>query len=63
MGEASVDKRKIFHVLASIDEAIERLEKKGVLRTLGVEEVELENSLGRVLAEDIYAPIDYPPFD
>ncbi len=63
MGEASVGKRKVFHVLVSIDEAIERLEKKGALRTLGVEEVELENSLGRVLAEDIYAPIDYPPFD
>ncbi|AFK22617.1 gephyrin-like molybdotransferase Glp [Pyrococcus sp. ST04] len=29
----------------------------------GVEEVELENALGRIVAEDIFSPLDVPPFD
>ncbi|NLY45725.1 MAG: molybdopterin molybdotransferase MoeA [Tissierella sp.] len=28
-----------------------------------IEDVKLENSLGRILAEDFYAPMDNPPFD
>ncbi len=55
--------RKLFHKLVSIDEAIQLLESEGVLSPLGIEEVELIDSYGRVIAEDIYAPIDYPPFD
>jgi len=43
-------------VLAKIEQYI-------TLSPRGVERVKLEDALGRVLAEDIYAPIDYPPFD
>jgi len=32
-------------------------------RSFGVEEIDLENADGRVLAEDIYADRDYPPFN
>lgn len=32
-------------------------------RSFGTEEVQLEDALGRVLAEDIYADRDYPPFN
>ncbi|MCS7111685.1 MAG: molybdopterin biosynthesis protein [Ignisphaera sp.] len=53
----------MFHRLISIDETLDILDREGVLKPIGVEEVRVEDSLGRVLAEDIYAPIDYPPFD
>ena len=33
------------------------------LQPKGIERVSLLNSLYRILASDIYAPIDYPPFD
>ncbi|MGH9931247.1 MAG: hypothetical protein ACREA9_18720, partial [Pyrinomonadaceae bacterium] len=31
--------------------------------SLGLETIELEHALGRVLQEDVYADIDLPPFD
>lgn len=47
--------------LLNVDVAIERiLEQMGVLSS---EVVRLEDSLGRVLAEDIVSDIDLPPFD
>ncbi|WP_440059751.1 molybdopterin biosynthesis protein [Thermogladius sp. 4427co] len=55
--------RKIFHNLVSIDEALSILEKHYSLKPLGVEEIDLDRALYRVLAEDIFSPIDYPPFD
>ncbi len=55
--------RKIFHRLVSIEESLDILDREGVLKPIGVEEVMIEDSIGRILAEDIYAPIDYPPFD
>jgi putative molybdopterin biosynthesis protein len=59
----SIVKRKVFHTLLSIEEAELKLEQLGLLKPIGEEEIELENAYGRVLAEDIFSPIDYPPFD
>ncbi|MGC9112420.1 molybdopterin biosynthesis protein [Acidilobus sp.] len=54
----------MFHKLVSVNEALKLLEEKlGGIRPLGVIEVPLLESLNKVLAEDIQAPIDYPPFD
>ena len=53
--------RKIFHKLADPDEAVKLIAEK--VSPIGVERVPLLNALGRILAEDIYARIDYPPFD
>ena len=63
MDKDSIVKRKVFHTLLSIEEAELKLEQLGLLKPIGEEEVELENAYGRVLAEDIFSPIDYPPFD
>jgi putative molybdopterin biosynthesis protein len=63
MDKTFVDRRKVFHTLLSIEEALSKLEQLGLAKPIGIEEVELENAFGRVLAEDVYSPIDYPPFD
>ncbi len=55
--------RRVFHELIPLEKAIEVIEQRIELKPRGIEEVEVLNALGRVLAEDIYAPIDYPPFD
>lgn len=55
--------RKIFHKLAGMDEVESIIEKYIPLKPLGTEEVSLEDALGRVLAEDVFSPIDHPPFD
>ncbi len=44
-----------------VDDALSRLLKR--IKTLGVEDVNVYNLSGRVLAEDIIANIDIPPFD
>jgi len=61
--DPNVVDRRIFHRLVSLEEAIHILESEGILKPIGIEEVDLLESYGRILAEDIYAPIDYPPFD
>lgn len=54
----------IFHKLVSVEDAIERLyrafKESGLPR---VREASLDEALGRVVAEDVYARSDYPPFD
>jgi len=50
-----------FRERERVDAALNRLLKK--LRTLGVEEANIYAIFGRVLAEDIVAEIDIPPFD
>ena len=55
--------RKIFHKLVTIEEALELIKKHVDLSPLGVEEVDLLKASGRVLAEDIIAKVDLPPFD
>jgi putative molybdopterin biosynthesis protein len=54
---------KIFHNLLSIEEAQKIIGQAVDLKPKGKEKVDLINSLGRVLAEDVFAPIDSPPFD
>ncbi len=56
-------KRKIFHKLITPEEAMRKIERYVKLRPLGVEEVTLENALNRVLAVDVIAKVDVPPFD
>ncbi len=53
--------RKIFRELLSIDEVKRIL--KSIKINLGVEEIDILNAHGRVLAENVYAKIDVPPFD
>lgn len=55
--------RKVFHKLIDPRDVVRVVSSRVHLKPLGVEEVELSNALGRVLAEDIYAPVDHPPFD
>jgi molybdopterin biosynthesis enzyme len=45
------------------EEAVRHFEAALSPAPLGAERVSLENSLGRVLAEDVAALIDVPPFD
>ncbi len=54
---------KVFHRLATIDEVLRELESYLKSRRPDVEEVDLRQALGRVLAEDVLARSDYPPFD
>ena len=55
--------QKVFHVLRSVEEALDIVLRRVNLAPKGVERVHILNSLYRVLASDIYAPVDYPPFD
>ncbi|MFQ6105797.1 MAG: molybdopterin biosynthesis protein, partial [Candidatus Hydrothermarchaeaceae archaeon] len=54
--------QKEFLDVLSINEARERLNSYLTLEP-GVEKVELSNALGRIIAEDIIADVDVPPFD
>ncbi|RLG10900.1 MAG: molybdopterin biosynthesis protein, partial [Thaumarchaeota archaeon] len=53
--------RKIFHRLVDPDEAVKLVAER--ISPLGVERVPLLDAVGRILAEDVYARIDHPPFD
>ena len=55
--------RRIFHRLVSLDDALNIINKYYPLKPLGIEKINITEALGRVLAEDIYSPIDHPPFD
>ena len=54
-----------FERLTPVEEALRRYMRRlrEVLRPPGVEEVPVLEALGRVLAEDVVAPDDLPPFD
>lgn len=54
---------KVFHKLTGLDETIRLVVERMKLAPKGVEQVDLIGALYRVLATDIYAPVDYPPFD
>ena len=45
-----------------LEQAVE-IALKSIDEIKDIEEVPLENSLGRIIAEDFYAPMDNPPFD
>ena len=52
-----------FLNVLSRDDAIATFREALQPTTLGIEKVTLDRMLGRVLAEDITAPVDAPPFD
>jgi len=52
-----------FSNLLTVDEALERLLEVVKDRKLEVDEVPLEDSVDRVCAEDLLAPVDIPPFN
>ncbi|MCD6369559.1 MAG: molybdopterin biosynthesis protein [Thermoproteales archaeon] len=54
--------RKIYRKLVELEEVIPLIEKHVRLKPLGYEEVQLPKAVGRVLAEDIEAKINLPPF-
>lgn len=54
---------KSFYSLRDLEEVTDILKRYVEIKPLGVEEVDLRDAIGRVLATDVYAPIDYPPFD
>ena len=56
-------KSRGFLKRVSVDEALERFFNTISLREPEIEEVEIDDGLGRSLAEDIYADYDVPPFD
>ncbi len=51
-----------FPVGLPLHEACARMVALGAARRLGAESVPLASALGRVLAQDVLAPIDLPPF-
>lgn len=53
--------RKVFRELKSLDEVRKIIDSLEI--DLGVEEVHILDAYGRVLAEDVYARCDVPPFD
>jgi len=56
-----VPKRVIFHELKTPEEALSTV--LSFVKGTEVEYVALEDSYMRVLAEDVYARVDVPPFD
>ncbi len=55
-------RQQLFIKLTSLEEAWRLIEERIPPKPLGVEEVLIEDSLNRVLAEDVYSPISYPPY-
>lgn len=55
--------RKVFRALVSVEEAQEKLRRHFKPQPTGSEILPLERVAGRVLAENVEAPIDIPPFD
>ena len=53
----------MFRKLLSLEDAEKRIAESISVKPLGVEEVSLQEALGRVLAENIVSPIDVPPFN
>jgi putative molybdopterin biosynthesis protein len=60
--DAAVAQEQFLTVL-SRDEAVRRFEAALQPRPVGTERMALATALGRVLAEEMAAPIDVPPFD
>ncbi|NIR86782.1 hypothetical protein GWO13_04100, partial [Candidatus Bathyarchaeota archaeon] len=52
----------MFRKLVSLDEAKRILEQSFSPKPVGVERVPLSEAHNRVLAEDVVAPTDVPPF-
>lgn len=54
--------KKVFRELVSLDEAIDLIMNSLGGYDLGIEEVDIESAAGRVLAEDVRATSNVPPF-
>ena len=52
-----------FPTRISFDDAVAILDRVSASARLPVEDCTLSRALGRVLAEDVVAPLDLPPFD
>lgn len=52
-----------FEKLTGLNDALNLLKREVKVAVLGVEELPLKNALGRLLAEDVKAERDSPPFD
>ncbi len=57
-----MSERKVFRRLVSVEEARDVI-RENLDLSLEVEEVPLEEAVGRVLAEDVMSEVDNPPFD
>ncbi len=55
--------RVIYHELLTPEEGLAKILKHLDVKPVGVEEVDISEAYGRVLAEDVYSPVDVPPFD
>jgi len=53
----------VFRKLVSLDEAIQVLQQQFYAKPVGIEQVSLHEALQRVLAKDIKAPLNVPPFN
>ncbi len=53
----------MFRKLFTFEEAKKAIEKHFAVKPLGIEEVSLLEAYNRVLAEDVVAPLDIPPFN
>ncbi len=55
--------RKVFRKLVDLDEVIDVVSRYVKLEPLGIELIDVRNSIGRILAEDVRARVALPPFD
>ncbi|MFN3483722.1 MAG: molybdopterin-binding protein, partial [Rhabdaerophilum calidifontis] len=62
-GQGAFTEQEQFLAIATREEAIARFDAAFDARPLGVETVALDVAPGRILAADLAAPIDTPPFD
>ncbi len=61
--EVSDVKSRGFRSLINVDEAIQRFLGEVRFKTLSLEEVPLDEGVGRILAEDIRSEVNVPPFN
>jgi molybdopterin molybdotransferase len=52
---------KLFRTLIPLDEALKTV--LSYAKRAGIEEIRFDDALNRVLAEDVFSPVDSPPFD
>lgn len=62
-GQGAFTEQEQFLTIATREEAIARFDAAFDARPLGMETVALDAAPGRILAADLAAPIDTPPFD
>jgi molybdopterin molybdotransferase len=56
-------KKKLLDAITPISNATANLDEKSNQQSIVLEEIVLEDALGRVLAESVYAKVDVPPMD